>query len=187
MTLPILEGLDGVEKMSKSLHNYIAINDPPEEMFGKLMSISDTLMWRYLTLVSLRPASAIEDLRRTVAEGANPRDIKFLLAEEIVGRFHSPAAAQQARTHFVAQFQQGAIPEDIPKYRLSSQEGKLPIATLLKEVQLVASTTEARRMIRQGAVRIDGEKVNDETLLIAAGTTHVFQIGKRRFAQVSVS
>jgi len=186
ITVPILEGLDGVQKMSKSLGNYIGIAEPPGEQFGKLMRISDELMWRYFELLSWRPMSEIEGFRRQVAEGLNPRDVKFLLGLEIVGRFHGEAAAQQAKGEFIARFQQGAMPEDIPEIEVRAGGQGMPIANLLKEASLVASTSEALRMIGQGAARIDGERIEDRGLVIAPGSTHVYQVGKRRFARVSV-
>jgi tyrosyl-tRNA synthetase len=186
ITMPILEGLDGVQKMSKSLNNYIGISETPDEMFGKLMSISDDLMWRYFELLSFRPMNEIEGFKQEIANGKNPRDIKFLLGEEIVARFHDAAAANQARENFIARFQQGAMPEDMPETTLAAPDGVLPIANLLKEAGLTSSTSEALRMIRQGAVKIDGEKVTDTKQQIASGTTHVFQVGKRRFARVSL-
>jgi tyrosyl-tRNA synthetase len=186
ITMPILEGLDGVQKMSKSLGNYIGITDAPEEMFGKIMSISDELMWRYFELLSFRPMSEIDAWRRAVAGGANPRDIKFRLAEELVTRFHDEPAAQRARAGFIARFQQGAIPDEMPHVRLAPREGgPVPIANLLKEADLVKSTSQALRMIDQGAVRVDGERIEDRSLTFQHGTTHVFQVGKRRFARVT--
>ncbi len=187
ITLPILEGLDGVQKMSKSLNNYIAINDPPEEMFGKIMSISDTLMWRYFELLSFRPMSEIEDWRGQVANGANPRDMKVRLAEELVARFHNQEAALKAHEAFVARFQKGQIPDEMPEHHLKSPEGGYPIANLLKDAGLVSSTSEANRMIKQGAVRVDGEKVAGPSLVITPGAASVYQVGKRKFARVSVS
>ncbi len=186
VTLPILEGLDGVQKMSKSLGNYIAITDPPDEMFGKVMSISDDLMWRYFELLSFRPMSEIEAFRRAVSEGENPRDIKFRLAEELVARFHDAASAERSRNGFIARFQKGVIPDDIPRLDLPAREGGLPIANLLKEAGLVKSTSDALRMIGQGAVRVDGQRVEDRALQLQSGTTHVYQVGKRRFARVTV-
>jgi len=186
ITMPILEGLDGVQKMSKSLNNYIGISEAPDEMFGKLMSISDELMWRYFELLSFRPMSEIEAFKQEMAEGKNPRDIKFLLGEELVARFHGAAAAKQARENFIARFQQGAMPDDMPETTLPAPEGVLPIANVLKEAGLTSSTSEALRMIRQGAVKIDGEKVTDTKQVIASGTTHVYQVGKRRFARVTL-
>jgi tyrosyl-tRNA synthetase len=187
LTMPILEGLDGVQKMSKSLNNYIGINEPPDEMFGKLMSISDELMWRYFELLSFRPMQEIEQLKQDVAQGANPRDIKFQLGQEIVARFHDRAAAEVAEAHFVARFQKGAMPDEMPEVALDSDGGILGIASVLKGASLTGSTSEAFRMIKQGAVRIDGERVTDRDLTIAAGSTHVLQVGKRRFARVTVN
>ncbi|MET0089985.1 MAG: tyrosine--tRNA ligase [Candidatus Thiodiazotropha sp.] len=187
ITLPILEGLDGVQKMSKSLNNYIAITDPPEEMFGKIMSISDDLMWRYFELLSFRPMSEIESWRAEVTAGANPRDMKVRLAEELVARFHDHEAAQKAHQAFVARFQKGQIPDEMPEHQLDSQGHGYPIANLLKDAGLVSSTSEANRMIKQGAVRVDGEKVADSSLNIASGTISVYQVGKRKFARISVS
>ena len=186
ITTPLLEGLDGVQKMSKSLNNYIGITEPPGEMFGKVMKISDELMWRYFEVLSFRPLSDLEALRRSVDEGANPRDAKFSLAKELVERFHSAAAADDAQREFVARFQQGAMPDVIPEQSISSQDGRLGIAHLLKAAGLVSSTSEAFRMIQQGAVRIDGERIEDRTLAIDAGTTHVYQVGKRKFARIAL-
>ena len=187
ITLPILEGLDGVQKMSKSLGNYVGIADPPEEMFGKLMSISDALMWRYFELLSFRPVSEVEAWRRAVADGANPRDIKFRLAEELVGRFHGPHSAHAAHESFVARFQRGALPEQMPEVEASTGGAGLLIANLLRDAGLVSSTSEAIRLIGQGAVRIDGERIDDSRLHCAPGTNHVYQVGKRRFARVTVT
>jgi tyrosyl-tRNA synthetase len=187
LTMPILEGLDGVQKMSKSLDNYIGINEPPGEMFGKIMSISDDLMWRWFELLSFRPLDEIEGLRRQVAEGTNPRDIKFLLGQEIVARFHDGQAAEAAQAEFVARFQKGAMPDDMPEMSLPGVDGGLGLANLLKEAGLVGSTSEAFRMVKQGAVRIDGERIEDKSLAVATGSTHVFQVGKRRFARVTVT
>ncbi len=186
LTMPLLEGLDGVQKMSKSLGNYIGIDEPAEEMFGKLMSISDELMWRYFELLSFRPMSEIAGFKRQIEEGTNPRDIKFLLCEEIIARFHHQVAADKAKESFIARFQKGAIPDEMPEIELSAPEGKLAIANLLKQADLVKSTSDAMRMIKQGAVRIDGERVEDNKLTIATGAQHVYQVGKRRFARVSV-
>ena len=186
MTLPILEGLDGVQKMSKSLGNYVGITEPPEEQFGKLMSISDTLMWRYFELLSFRPAAEIERLRREVAEGRNPMEAKFELAEELVGRFHGAEAARRAKEAFIARFRRHELPEDLPETTVAAAGGRIRLANLLKEAGLVPSTSEALRMIRQGAVRIDGERVSDTALEIEAGGVHVYQVGKRRFARVRV-
>lgn len=188
MTLPILEGLDGVQKMSKSLGNYIGIAEPPDEMFGKIMSISDELMWRYFELLSDVTLDEIAGWKHSITEGANPRDIKFRLAEELIARFHSGDAARQAKENFIARFQKGAIPDRMPELEMAGQGGAgLPIANLLKEAGLVKSTSEALRMIAQGAVRIDGERVENKGMTIAGGTTHVYQVGKRRFARVTVT
>ncbi|HQU16608.1 MAG: tyrosine--tRNA ligase [Chromatiales bacterium 21-64-14] len=186
LTMPILEGLDGVQKMSKSLGNYIGIADPPHEMFGKLMSISDALMWRYLELLSFRPLSELKAWRAEVEQGLNPRDVKFRLALEIVGRFHGAGAARNAHEAFITRFQKGALPQDMAQVELQAAGGVLPIANLLKEAGLASSTSDALRLIRQGAVRIDGERVEDGGLELAAGSTHVYQVGKRRVARVSI-
>jgi tyrosyl-tRNA synthetase len=187
LTMPILEGLDGVQKMSKSLNNYIGIADKPRDMFGKIMSISDELMWRYFELLSFRPMAEIEGFRQEMAAGKNPRDIKFLLAEEIIARFHSHEAATAARQAFIDQFAKGAIPDDIPEHALETGNEGYAIANLLKDTGLCSSTTDAMRMIQQGAVRIDGDRVDDKSLRVMKGTNAVFQVGKRRFAKVSVS
>lgn len=187
ITTPLLEGLDGVQKMSKSLGNYIGITDAPGEMFGKIMSISDDLMWRYFEVLSFRSLDDINALKQSVAEGMNPRDAKFELGQEIVARFHSEAAADGAKQEFISRFQQGAMPEEIPDLTLETQEGKLGIAHLLKGAGLVSSTSDAFRMIKQGAVRIDGQRVEDRSLQLDAGTTCVYQVGKRKFARVSLS
>ena len=187
MTMPLLEGLDGVQKMSKSLGNYVGITDAPGEMFGKIMSISDDLMWRYFELLSFRTLDDIDGLRQRVADGGNPRDVKFELAMELVERFHDARAAAAAKEEFVARFQQGAMPEDMAELTLPSREGRLGVAHLLKEAGLVTSTSEAFRMVKQGAVRIDGVRVEDRSLEIEAGTTHVYQVGKRKFARVTLA
>lgn len=186
LTTPLLEGLDGVQKMSKSLGNCIGITEPAGEMFGKVMSISDELMWRYFELLSFRPLQEIAGLKTAVADGRNPRDVKFELAAEIVARFHDSGAARAAQAEFISRFQKGAMPEDIEEVSVASRDGGLGIAHLLKEAGLVASTSEAFRMIRQGAVRIDGERLEDPARAIDAGSTHVYQVGKRRFAKVSL-
>jgi tyrosyl-tRNA synthetase len=186
MTMPILEGLDGVQKMSKSLNNYIGIHEAPDEMFGKIMSISDDLMWRYFELLSFKSDAEIEQFKTAVAEGTNPRDVKFKLAEEIIERFHDKAAAQKAMENFIARFQKGAMPEDIPEATVAATEGEIPIANLLKQANLVNSTSDAMRMIKQGAVKIDGDRIEDPKLQIKIGTCHVYQVGKRRFAKVTV-
>jgi tyrosyl-tRNA synthetase len=187
LTMPILEGLDGVQKMSKSLNNYIGISEPPDDMFGKLMSISDELMWRYFELLSFRPLAEIEQLKRDISEGANPRDIKFQLGQEIVARFHNKAAAEAAQANFIARFQKGAMPDEMPELTVGSDNGEIGVARLLKEAALVGSTSDAFRMIKQGAVRIDGERISDKGLSFQSGSTHVYQVGKRRFARVTVS
>ena len=187
LTMPILEGLDGVQKMSKSLNNYIGISEPADEMFGKIMSVSDDLMWRYFELLSFRPLDEIEQLKQAVIEGTNPRDIKFQLGQEIVARFHDKEAADSAQANFIARFQKGAMPDDMPELTLDSENGEIGIASLLKSASLTGSTSDAFRMIKQGAVRIDGERVEDRGLAIKSGSTHVFQVGKRRFARVTVA
>jgi len=184
LTMPILEGLDGVQKMSKSLGNYIGIAEAPDEMFGKLMSVSDMLMWRYFELLSFRSLAEIDALRRRVEDGLNPRDVKFELGREIVARFHSPADAERAQENFIARFRQGVMPEDMPEVRMAAgAEGK-PLANVLRDAGLTSSTSEALRMIRQGAVRIDGSRIDDPQLRLQAGTNCVCQVGKRRFARV---
>ncbi|MGB9670984.1 MAG: tyrosine--tRNA ligase [Halothiobacillaceae bacterium] len=187
MTVPILEGLDGVQKMSKSLGNYIGVSEPANDMFGKLMSISDTLMWRYFELLSFRPMEVIARLKQEVADGRNPRDVKFELGVELVDRFHGVGAGERARQAFIERFQKGQLPEDLEEVRLAAQEdGMLPIAALLKEAGLVASTSEAYRMIQQGGVRLDGERVEDRALKLARGRRVVVQVGKRRVARVEI-
>jgi tyrosyl-tRNA synthetase len=186
LTMPLLEGTDGVDKMSKSLGNYIGINEPPGEIFGKLMSISDTLMWRYLELLSLESSGEIAAKKRSVEQGANPRNVKFGFAREIVGRFHGPAAAESAAADFEARFKRDEIPEDIRDVSLKAQGDGLGLARLLKEAGLTASTSEALRMIEQGGVRIDGEKVTDKALSLDRGKRVVVQVGKRKFARVTV-
>ncbi len=184
LTMPILEGLDGVQKMSKSLNNYIGITDKPDDMFGKLMSISDDLMWRYFELLSFRPMSDINKMKTDVNSGLNPRDVKVQLCMEIVERFHSREAAVVANENFVARFRKGAMPDEMPEVRLSSGGGGLPIANLLKDAKLVSSTSEAMRMIKQGAVKINGKRIEDRGLICAAGSVEIYQVGKRRFARV---
>jgi tyrosyl-tRNA synthetase len=187
LTMPLLEGLDGVNKMSKSLGNCIGITDAPEDMFGKLMSVSDVLMWRYFELLSFRPIEEIVNLRKRVAEGANPRDIKFELGLELVARFHGDAAAQQAQASFVKRFRGGEMPEDIEEFCLESTDGVLGIADILRSAGLVASNSEAFRMIQQGAVKVDGARITDRALVIDSGREHIFQVGKRKFARVTVA
>ena len=187
MTMPLLEGLDGVNKMSKSLGNYVGITEPPDEMFGKLMSVSDDLMWRYFELLSFRSSAEIAGLRRAVEEGRNPRDVKFDLARELVGRFHDAAAAEAANDSFIKRFQHNELPEDLPEVTVQAPDGRLGVANLLREAGLVASNSEAFRMIKQGAVRIDGQRVEDRGHELPAGDTHVVQVGKRRAARVTVA
>lgn len=187
LTMPILEGLDGVQKMSKSLDNYIGIEDAPNEMFGKLMSVSDDLMWRYFELLSFRPMQEINQFQHDVRAGANPRDIKFLLAEEIITRFHDAAAAESARQDFITRFAKGALPDDMPETTLNLEQDTIGIAALLKQVGLTASTSESFRMIQQGAVRLDGEKVSDRGLVLERGSVVVAQVGKRKFARISLA
>ncbi|MEM7208473.1 MAG: tyrosine--tRNA ligase [Pseudomonadota bacterium] len=187
LTMPLLEGLDGVNKMSKSLGNYIGIEDAPGEMFGKIMSISDELMWRYFDLLSFRSNSEIAAFKKRVEDGENPRDIKFELCRELVARFHDEKAAEEAQSEFIARFQKGAMPDEIDEVTLASEGGSIQIPRLLKDAGLVSSTSDAMRMIRQGAVKIDAEKIEDTRLEIQAGTSHVYQVGKRRFARVEVT
>ena len=187
MTMPILEGVtQGPEKMSKSLDNCIGITEAPHEMFGKLMSIDDGKMWRYFELLSFRPAAEIESFEQDVKAGANPRDIKFKLASEITERFHGAKAARAAEADFIQRFQKSAIPEELPEKSIKCTDGKIPIGNLLKDADMVASTSEAMRMIRQGAVKIDGVRVEDVKLVLQAGTSGVVQVGKRRFAKISL-
>ena len=187
MTTPLLEGLDGAQKMSKSLGNYIGITEPPGEMFGKLMSISDDLMWRYFEVLSFRSLDDLTSLKKAVDDGMNPRDAKFELSVEIVARFHDDAAAEGARQEFISRFQKGAMPDEIQELTLEAQDGQLGIAHLLKGAALVSSTSEAFRMIKQGAVKIDGERVEDRVLQVNAGSTHIYQVGKRKFARVTLA
>ncbi|ADE12674.1 tyrosine--tRNA ligase [Sideroxydans lithotrophicus] len=186
LTMPLLEGLDGVNKMSKSLGNYVGITDTPQDMFGKLMSISDDLMWRYLELLSFRSLAQIAHWRDEVNGGRNPRDIKVLLAQEIVARFHSQKAAEDALAEFEARFQKGVLPDDMPELTVQSVDGSIAIANLLKQANLVASTSEALRMIDQGGVKLDGEKVSDKSLQLKAGAVVVAQVGKRKFGRINV-
>lgn len=186
MTMPILEGLDGVQKMSKSLNNYIGIADPADDMFGKLMSISDELMWRYFELLSFRPMTEINAWRLDCENGANPRNYKVKLAQEIIERFHDAAAAEKALENFEARFQRGAIPDEMDELTLSTEGSGYSIANLLKDAGLASSTSEAIRMINQGAVKISGEKVTDTKLEVPVATENVFQVGKRKFARVKI-
>ena len=184
LTMPLLEGLDGVNKMSKSLGNYVGINEPPNEIFGKLMSVSDELMWRYIELLSFQSLSQINQQKQQVNEGANPRNIKVRFAQEIVARFYNAAAATNALADFEARFKQGGVPDDIPEVKLAAPAG-LPIAQVLKLAGLTPSTTEATRMIEQGGVKIDGEKIGDKVLKLTRGV-YVVQVGKRKFARVTL-
>jgi len=184
---PILEGLDGAQKMSKSLGNYIGINEPADEMFGKIMSIADNLMWRYFELLSFIPIETIEKHKKDVAAGKNPRDIKFLLAFELTARFHTKDQAAKAQQNFIARFQKGAMPDEIPELELIITEKNIRIANLLKMANLVDSTSDGMRMVKQGAVKIDGQKVEDPRLEIQAGTNTVYQVGKRKFAKVALN
>ena len=184
ITLPLLVGLDGVQKMSKSLGNYVAIADPPEEMFGKLMSVSDELMWRYLELLSFRPLEEIKGWKKEIAAGLNPRDIKVRMALELVARFHGEAAAEAAHAAFVNRFRNGALPDEMPEHEVAVAADGMPLTVLLRETGLAASTSEALRALKQGGVRIDGEKVDDPKAVLLPGVEHIIQIGKRRFARI---
>ena len=185
--VPLLEGLDGVQKMSKSLGNYIGITDAPNDMFGKVMSISDDLMWRYYDLLSFRPLEDIAGLKAKVEAGANPRDIKIELAKEIIARFHDEAAAEAAHQDFIQRFQKNAIPDDMPEVSVAMEADGIAIGNLLKDAGLVGSTSDAMRMIKQGAVKIDGEKVEDTRLVITEAGEAVYQVGKRKFARVTLT
>jgi tyrosyl-tRNA synthetase len=187
LTMPLLEGLDGKEKMSKSLGNYVGIAEPPQEIFGKLMSISDALMWRYIELLSFEPVSVIESWKGEVEAGANPRDVKVRFASEIVARFHGSEAARRAQGEFEQRFREGVLPEDMPEVTVKAPEGGIPIVHLLKQAGLTPSTSEAQRMIEQGGVKLDGERVSDKTMRMAAGRTVVAQVGKRKFARIQVT
>jgi len=187
LTVPLLEGLDGIQKMSKSLGNSVGITESPVEMYGKLMSISDELMWRYFELLSFRPLTDIGRFQKEVATGANPRDIKYQLAHEIVERFHSPSDAVKAHQSFVSQFQRGEIPDDIAEVDVDNQGKDMPVANVIKSAGLAGSTSEVYRLMAQGAVRIDGERVNDRKLTIKTGVSVLFQVGKRRFARIRVT
>jgi len=186
LMMPLLEGLDGVQKMSKSLGNYIGITDSPTDMFGKIMSISDVLMWRYYELLSFKPIAEIEVYKTEIANGKNPRDVKIDLAKELIARFHDEAAAQAAHDEFINRFQKGAMPDEMPEIELNPESGEIAIANLLKEAGLVGSTSDAYRMIKQGAAKIEGEKITDRNLTVASGSEAVYQVGKRKFARVRV-
>jgi tyrosyl-tRNA synthetase len=186
LTTPLLEGLDGVQKMSKSLGNTVGIHDAPENMFGKLMSISDALMWRYFELLSFRPLAEIMALRAAVAEGRNPRDVKFELAREIVARFHTPGAAEHAQRDFTARFQQGAVPADLEEKALTISGPSAKLTSILKELGFVASASEAARKIQEGAVRVNQEKIANHAHELLAGNTYIVSVGKRSFAKISL-
>jgi tyrosyl-tRNA synthetase len=187
LTMPLLEGLDGVNKMSKSLGNYVGINEPADQIFGKLMSVSDELMWRYIELLSFEPLSVVERWKAEVAAGRNPMQIKIGFAKEIVARFHNADAAEKAHADFESRFKQGEMPEDIPDHTVSADGGPLPLTQILKRIGLTASTSEAMRMIDQGGVRLNGEKISDKSLSLAKGQQFVVQVGKRKFARVTLS
>lgn len=186
LMMPLLEGLDGVQKMSKSLGNYIGITDSPSDMFGKIMSISDVLMWRYYELLSFKPLAEIEAYKTDIEQGKNPRDVKIDLAKELIARFHDEAAATAAHQEFINRFQKGAMPDEMPELELVPEGGEIAIANLLKEADLVGSTSDAYRMIKQGAAKLDGEKITDRNLVITRGSNAVYQVGKRKFARVTV-
>ncbi|MGQ0620603.1 MAG: tyrosine--tRNA ligase [Panacagrimonas sp.] len=186
LMVPILEGLDGVNKMSKSLNNYIGVNESAREMFGKIMSISDTLMWRYYELLSFRPLAEVAALKQSVDEGANPRDVKMALGVEIASRFHGAGAGEAARAAFIEQFSKGALPDHIPDVHIAGPESGLPLARVLREAGLVASNGEGLRMIEQRAVRVDQQRVEDKALMLKPGATYLLQVGPRRHARVSI-
>jgi len=187
ITMPLLEGLDGVQKMSKSLGNYVGITDTPDEMFGKLMSISDELMWRYFELLSFRPMVEINKMKIAVKEGANPRDAKMDLAEEIVERFHDGESARKSKDVFINRFRHGQIPDDMPELDFTGGEDGATIAQVLKQTKLTSSTSEAYRMIGQGGVRVDGERISDRDARLNAGGTYIVQVGKRKFARIRIT
>jgi len=187
LTMPILEGLDGVQKMSKSLDNYIGIEDAPNEMFGKIMSVSDELMWRYFELLSFRPLAEIEALQNEVQQGKNPRDVKFLLAEELITRFHDAKRAKKARQDFIDRFAKGVIPDEMPEASIVLDGTTIGVATMLMQAGLTSSTSESFRMIKQGAVKLDGEKVDDKGLNLDKGRVVVAQVGKRKFTRISLN
>ena len=187
LTMPLLEGLDGMNKMSKSLGNYVGINEPPGEIFGKLMSISDDLMWRYIDLLSFQPVSAVQRWRADVAAGANPRDVKVAFAKEIVARFHSHLAAERAEADFQARFRQGQIPDEMPEHVLKLEQEELALTQVLKAVGLTSSSSEAMRMIDQGGVRMDGDRISDKAIALRRGGPFVLQVGKRKFARVTLT
>jgi tyrosyl-tRNA synthetase len=186
LMMPLLEGLDGVQKMSKSLNNYIGITDSPTEMFGKVMSISDDLMWRYYDLLSFKPLEEVQSLKDEVANGKNPRDVKIALAQELIARFHTEQDAEAALQDFIQRFQKNAIPDDMPEFEFALEDDGIAIGNLLKQANLVASTSDAMRMIKQGAVKIDGEKVSDTRFKIEQSGEAVYQVGKRKFARITL-
>ena len=186
LMMPLLEGLDGVNKMSKSLNNYIGITEPANEMFGKIMSISDDLMWRYYDLLSFLPITEIQSIKQQVEEGRNPRDVKINLAMEIIERFHDKAAAETAKRDFIQRFQKNAMPDQMPELEISINDEGLGIANILKQAELVSSTSEAMRMVKQGAVKVDGQKIDDPKLKINKLGTNVYQVGKRKFARITL-
>jgi len=187
LTMPILEGLDGVQKMSKSLDNYIGIEDAPNDMFGKIMSVSDKLMWRYFELLSFRPLAEIEALQNEVRQGKNPRDVKFMLAEELITRFHDAKRAKKARQDFIDRFAKGVIPDEMPEASIVLDGTTIGVATMLMQAGLTSSTSESFRMIKQGAVKLDGEKVDDKGLNLDKGRVLVAQVGKRKFTRISLN
>lgn len=187
LMMPLLEGLDGINKMSKSLGNYVGINEPANEIFGKVMSVSDDLMWRWYELLSFRPLSEVAAFKAEVASGRNPRDVKVMLALELVARFHNQDAADKALADFEARFKQGAMPDEIPEVTVQSVDGGVQISNVLKQAGLTASTSEAIRMIDQGGVKLDGEKVMDKSLRLDVGVVAVIQVGKRKFARVTIA
>ncbi len=186
VTMPLLEGLDGVQKMSKSYGNYIGIDEPPGEIFGKVMSVSDDLMWRYFELLSFRPTVEIEGLKQQIKEGMNPRDVKIQLAEEITARFHDDKAAAQAKDEFINRFRHGQLPDEIPEVSVDSDNGEVALVHILKQAGLTSSTSEAIRMIKQGAVKIEGEKVSEKDLKFKPGDENIIQVGKRKVAKVTI-
>jgi len=186
LTVPILEGLDGTQKMSKSLNNYVGIDESPQEMFGKIMSISDDLMWRWFDLLSFKSSDEMQVLKNEQADGKNPRDIKIELAKEIIARFHDQDAADAAEQSFINQFQKKNVPDDIEEITFHLDSLSMPLVSLLKEVGMTASTSEAMRMIQQGAVRINEEKIEDPKYLVSSGSTSIFQVGKRKFKKITL-
>jgi len=186
ITVPILEGLDGKNKMSKSLDNYVGIDEAPNDMFGKIMSISDELMWRWFDLLSFKTTDEIKNLKADQTNGRNPRDIKIELAKELISRFHDEESANLAETNFINQFQKKNIPDDIEEVSLIVSEGSIPLANLLKDVEMTSSTSEAIRMIKQGAVRIDEKKITDTKHIVISGNSAVYQVGKRKFKKITL-